>query len=58
VVLEAEGRAAEAEAVETDQDLAEAEGPDQDCLERWRRLDSWRSQHSKSLRDNEASVVP
>jgi len=34
VVLGAEGRAAEAEAVETDQDLAEAEGPDQDCLER------------------------
>ena len=58
MVLGAEGRAAEAEAVETDQDSAEAAGPDQDCLERWRRLDSWKSEHSKSLRDNEASVVP
>jgi len=34
VVLEAEDQAAEAEAVETDQDSAVAAGPDQDYLER------------------------
>ena len=34
MALGAEDRVAEAEAVETDQDSAEAAGPDQDCLER------------------------
>lgn len=45
---EVEDQEAEAEAVETDRVPAEAVDPDRDRFERYRQLDSWRSQHNKS----------